>query len=274
MGLERPFKLLPLFIEGIKWTIGTDLWVGSTPLIHMLASESKISLIRLPDNGILISFSSHSSYSSSSSNYTCCYHSLIHTVLIQWHRLWKLPSPPKLNFFLWQILNNKLPTALALYSQFILPNPLCSLCGEIDDIRHCFFHCKVFDNLRLRVDWLDWTHFEFLHFLKKDNNCMHAIQLAKTLFTFSHMWLSRNTAIFRNSSINCTQVIQSTEQSCINYLEANNITTGNKRHLRIQEQISWKPSTVTDFKLNIDGASSVDTGMTSLELLFVIQEGT
>ena len=79
------------------------------------------------------------------------------------------------------------------------------------------------------------------------------------------MLLSHNNDVFRNSSINCTQVLQSVEQSCINYLEANNISIGNMRHTRTQEQIFWKPSAIMEFKLNTDGASSVNTRMAGIE---------
>lgn len=50
-------------------------------------------------------------------------------------------------------------------AHYNLPNPLCTLCGQYDDLYHCFLHCPVFAGLRQRIAWIDWIEFDFMRLL-------------------------------------------------------------------------------------------------------------
>lgn len=78
-----------------------------------------------------------------------------------WNRLWAIPIPPKIKFFLWSICQNTLPTKENLYKRRILPDPLCPLCLKCPETtEHLFFLCKktrhIWSDPRLNLRQLWW----------------------------------------------------------------------------------------------------------------------
>jgi len=134
----------------------------------------------------------------------------------------------------------------------------------MDDVTHCFLQCAVFSNLRNRIGWIDWENFDFMHFFLRGNTNTHDTIYIKTLFAFWHMWLARNNAIFRNTTINSALIYQNIEETFCHYVTANKFPTCTSRSKRQLNHIAWSPSPFTEFKLNTDGASSSSTGMAGI----------
>lgn len=57
-------------------------------------------------------------------------------------KVWNTHCPPKLRFFLWTILWNRLPTASMLSNRNIVPNQCCHFCpGIVENLDHLFCEC-------------------------------------------------------------------------------------------------------------------------------------
>jgi hypothetical protein len=57
--------------------------------------------------------------------------------------VWKLKIPPRIQVFLWLFSQNKVMTRDNLRRRG-MPKPLeCSLCKEIESVKHLFFECLV-----------------------------------------------------------------------------------------------------------------------------------
>ena len=57
--------------------------------------------------------------------------------------VWKLPVPPRVQFFLWLLSSNKLLTRDNLAKRREISDPTCLLCSEKESILHLFFDCCV-----------------------------------------------------------------------------------------------------------------------------------
>ena len=114
-----------------------------------------------------------------------------------------MPCPPKVKIFLWQILEESLPTAENLYKHHIIPSPICNLCGDIDTNTHCFIKCKMFDEVRKNLAFIHWKDLDFKHLISRANS---KIDTTKQLIALWNMWKARNEAIFRNKPIKSMQI--------------------------------------------------------------------
>lgn len=178
---------------------------------------------------------------------------------LPWQRLWKLHCPPKLKIFLWQILNETLPTATLLNSKYILPPPYCSLCGELDDTTHCFLSCPLFTTLRHRISWINWAQLDFRQFFSKHIDCGHQSWSVKALFVFWHIWIARNNAIFRNTTIQCDALYRNIDTTFNYYISAISLATPHNVTSKTLTPVAWQPFSFTEFKLNTDRTSSSNT---------------
>lgn len=57
--------------------------------------------------------------------------------------VWKVMVPPRIQFFLWLLANNKLMTIDNLKGRGIIKPPECMFCSEHETIHHLFFECVV-----------------------------------------------------------------------------------------------------------------------------------
>jgi len=57
--------------------------------------------------------------------------------------LWHIKIPPRVHFFLWQLINNKVLTRDNLAKWRKVKDPSCLLCLEQESVHHLFFECVV-----------------------------------------------------------------------------------------------------------------------------------
>lgn len=57
--------------------------------------------------------------------------------------IWKLNIPPRVQFHLWLLSNNKLLTMDNLAKRRAVNDPTCLMCAENESISHLFFCCCV-----------------------------------------------------------------------------------------------------------------------------------
>lgn len=56
--------------------------------------------------------------------------------------IWKLHLPANIQFFLWQVSHDALPTRSVLQARGIIPQALCPCCEvEVESAWHCLFGC-------------------------------------------------------------------------------------------------------------------------------------
>ena len=122
-----------------------------------------------------------------------------------------------------QLVHQILPTSSYLYFRHIIPSPLCSLCEEYDDIKHWLFDCQAFAHFRSSVKWINWKEIDFIQFLCNPSYSNNVI--SKIACLLWNLWLARNNAIFRNTSINYVGIIKASEQ-----LYNQHITTNLVKH--------------------------------------------
>jgi len=63
------------------------------------------------------------------------------------HVVWKLVLPPRVQFFLWLLSQNRLLTRDILQKRRDVSDPTCLFCSEIETISHLFFECCVAVNV-------------------------------------------------------------------------------------------------------------------------------
>lgn len=84
-----------------------------------------------------------------------------------------------------------------------------------------------------------------MQFFTRDVACGQQSWYAKTDFVFSHIWLARNNAIFRNTSINCDEIYRNIETSFIYYLSVASIAHPTTVIGKKLYQVAWRPSSYT-----------------------------
>lgn len=92
-------------------------------------------------------------------NVQSCYSSLTPTdpsITHTW--IWKLPTPPKIMYFLWLCIHHRLPTNSYLAPLSIINNNLCPHCSTAaETIQYLFFECPTSRPL--------WDHPVLLHLI-------------------------------------------------------------------------------------------------------------
>jgi hypothetical protein len=57
--------------------------------------------------------------------------------------LWPIKIPPRVHFFLWQLINNKVLTRDNLVKRRKVEDPSCLFCSEAESVQHLCFDCVV-----------------------------------------------------------------------------------------------------------------------------------
>lgn len=57
--------------------------------------------------------------------------------------VWKLKIPPRVHFFLWLLINNKVLTRDDLVKRRKVEDDTCLFCSEKESCNHLFFECVV-----------------------------------------------------------------------------------------------------------------------------------
>jgi hypothetical protein len=304
--------------NGRKIDIFRDWWVGEGPLINQIryAHAEKITVDKLindlgcwdveaisnrvyPDTALLI----HNIPISASGNHDCCswspnpngnfsvgtaYKALIifnddHTDLhIDYSWLWKLKIPPKIQMFLWLLLQNKILTAQNTTIRGITNNPNWKGCGRLESASHIFRNCdvalSVWDHYKIQDkpqlhsnSFPEWIKIN----LTNKKTIQHENHQWGSLFAFLiwNLWCSRNKVLFENEKSNHNNILFKSffmnkdnfnalnDASLLSPVNCNNSLNANSKCLRNPNLIQWFCPPTGKLKINTDGGCSIETGL-------------
>ena len=101
--------------------------------------------------------------------------------------VWKLRIPPRVQFFLWLVSNNRVLTRDNLAKRREVSDPTCLLCNEMESVTHLFFECCVAK--------LVWSSISDLL----------GVNLGESFESVAHLWLANKrhelTNVFSSSVI-------------------------------------------------------------------------
>ena len=65
-----------------------------------------------------------------------------------WNKVWRLGVPPKVRNLVWRACSDILPTRANLFRRKIPINPLCTVCGQVDEtVTHTLWECPLARNV-------------------------------------------------------------------------------------------------------------------------------
>jgi hypothetical protein len=115
--------------------------------------------------------------------------------------LWHIKIPPRVHFFLWQLINNKVLTRDNLAKRRKIEDPSCLFCSEAETVQHLFFDCVVAAQCwKVISDIVGTTVGGDLvligqYWLSNKRNCVLNIV---TSAVFWSIWKLRNEILFQN----------------------------------------------------------------------------
>ncbi|CAL1383383.1 unnamed protein product [Linum trigynum] len=148
-----------------------------------------------------------------------------------WKKVWGFPLPPKLKFFVWQLLRRVLPTAEAIFekrgqnpTEVRDPpedgetlSPRCPVCWEpVETLEHLFLSCRVAVDLwnRSGVTGVDGmagvSNFAlfFRSMVEQDDGTERIVRMVALLW---RIWKSRNWVVFEHIQYDLTCLVRQFE---------------------------------------------------------------
>lgn len=116
------------------------------------------------------------------------------------HAVWKLFIPPRVQFFLSLLSNNRLLTRDNLAKRRVVNDSTCLFCDERESIAHVFFHCCVAENV-----W-NFVHAYFNRNISADFESVASLWLSNKKFMIANIissavlwviWKLRNSICFQ-----------------------------------------------------------------------------
>ncbi|KAJ1382015.1 Ribonuclease H domain [Sesbania bispinosa] len=177
-----------------------------------------------------------------------------------WRWVWKSPLPASLQFFIWLIRWNALPTNSTLHARGGFIPAVCPLChAEEESLPHCLLYCHlargVWESFHLYsevqpvpgVSWLMWV---------KDNYSKHDNVFLVALWK---IWCARNKYIFEAESATVQQVVSQT--LVYSFYISKAFDCQGVSAIKEARWISWQHPQLGYIELNVDG--SVQLGKAS-----------
>ncbi|XP_074574624.1 uncharacterized protein LOC141831085 [Curcuma longa] len=206
--------------------------------------------------------------------------------------IWSKLLLPKISIFIWRFLLERLPVDSILQHRGVSLASKCQFCGEVESWRHLFFRCQV----AMEV----WSYFaslfrvtEFTNITKwrVGNNWLKQghIREAFPFLILWFMWVARNDAKHRDIKWSAQQIIRKIVQYVIDGMSAGLIKDWHWKGvsmaarsfgLKVQLQtvnhiyvVRWQKPRVGTYKLNSDGCSRGNPGMSSFGFLVRDHDG-
>ncbi|CAN1793057.1 Putative ribonuclease H protein At1g65750 [Linum perenne] len=121
-----------------------------------------------------------------------------------WKWLWHLKLPPKIQFFLWRVCRNALPTKLSLFRRNCGSTSFCVTCNaEEETVEHLLFHCAVsrsFWQLVAPAIQCPQVHDSISSWFTRIASSVSSITATEIGFTAWYIWKMRNEVIFQDIS--------------------------------------------------------------------------
>ncbi|KAK1398520.1 hypothetical protein POM88_008383 [Heracleum sosnowskyi] len=136
------------------------------------------------------------------------------------NRIWKQMVPPKVQMFMWKVLNGIIPTKALLFSRLVnfLDNSNCDLCkAQLEDLNHILWECEIAMQTWRKV--LDWWGFHLRPTIKCLNETWVAVSWFKEVVLKQTweivlvakmwtLWLNRNQIVFNSSKVSLEEVVK------------------------------------------------------------------
>ncbi|XP_021999620.1 uncharacterized protein LOC110896868 [Helianthus annuus] len=132
---------------------------------------------------------------------------------------WNNWTPIKVNFLIWRIIQDKVPTISALARRNVyVPNDRCKLCNEEEEsMLHLFGSCCVTDQIwEFVADWcrirpifvLDLKDVASIHKRNRGSSKWKKVVYLVIQTTLWVIWKHRNEAVFNAKQINVTRIME------------------------------------------------------------------
>ncbi|CAL1373659.1 unnamed protein product [Linum trigynum] len=120
-----------------------------------------------------------------------------------WKRIWATPIPPKLRYFIWQLVRGVLPTGEALSTRGMEGLEPCPVCGEeVESLEHLFFRCRVAlqlwegAELHLLRDRFPLNNISIFWRRVLEEGNLDRSTLMRVVALFWRVWRARNWVVF------------------------------------------------------------------------------
>lgn len=143
--------------------------------------------------------------------------------------IWSLKTAPKIQVFLWKVMQGSLPLEAALYRQGIVANSVsCPRCGEEETAAHLFLHCsftkRAWELLPLKCS-IDPSDFDSLSMALARTTglvCLPPTGNIIELFPWLCwcLWTARNSLVFENFDLSPRDIVVKTIRLAKEWQEA------------------------------------------------------
>ncbi|GLT93612.1 hypothetical protein SLE2022_113960 [Rubroshorea leprosula] len=181
----------------------------------------------------------------------------------KWKWIWKTPTIPKIQIFLWLLFHGRVKTLDYLCSLGITQESTCSLCKtELESIDHLFRSCSVtksvlehflpdtISNDQMGIPFSEWLQ---NHCRNLTPSSLFNIPRA-CVFTFLIwvIWNHRNCIMYRQDSLNTQHLLHCSVNKIVEFWSSINHLSANST--RIPRLFSWTPPPPNWIKINTDGS--------------------
>ncbi|XP_035547338.1 uncharacterized protein LOC118348889 [Juglans regia] len=178
----------------------------------------------------------------------------------QWKNLWSMDVPGGRRHFVWNALNNALPTKSNLFKRKVTEDSLCPMCRrEEEDVQHALWCCPaaadVWDENSSHVrKWLNQIH-DFSRLWSELSNRLSNGCLERVVAIMRGIWGRRNAFVFEDKFASPGHVVRTTLAGLEEYQEANAKMEGSRVRCEARrERRRWQIPVGDNCKLNFDAA--------------------
>ena len=172
-----------------------------------------------------------------------------------WKLVWSVRVPHKVRHFLWRACSNALPTMANLSRRHIVTDDKCGFClGAEEDVLHAVWGCPSLTELwghhGLARKIFRHRHTSIMDVLSHIFDCGSGVVMAEMAFMFWCVWQRRNKAMYQNIVDPLDSIYPLAQRLSSEYYLANEVDIPHTLPILV----SWRPSTVCEFKVNFDAA--------------------
>ncbi|XVF03450.1 hypothetical protein REPUB_Repub04eG0262600 [Reevesia pubescens] len=186
-----------------------------------------------------------------------------------WKWIWKSPTLPKIQHFIWILNQQKLATKSFLKERGLCMDDTCPCCEhDCETINHLFRNCreaiKVWRTIRLPDCAMSSFHLDFPNWLRtncKDDTASHMFKVPWNvifMFTLWALWIQRNNKVFRGERQPPSMICEKIRNMAVEFFAC---AMNSKMGAAMKTiHISWEPPPEGGMKINTDGSSIGNPG--------------
>ncbi|KAK9266575.1 hypothetical protein L1049_021625 [Liquidambar formosana] len=193
-----------------------------------------------------------------------------------WKKIWQLDIPSKIKLFAWKALHDILPVKLNLQKKKVNVDERCVLCGVSDEsaihvLKECDFAEQVWMGSQLSLSSQHSLASNFWVWMEEICGKVDDADLGLFITLAWAIWIARNEKIFNGIQRSSTEVIRWASLFLGEFRAARYISEARSREPR--RPGIWRPPIRNIYKLNVDGALSLDKSITGIGVVARDHEG-